>query len=346
MNIVFVIHSLGDSSGTQRVACHLANLFVEQLNYSVTILNRDASFEQCAYDLNASVRVVALNGNYFNFYKKIQYYINTNNFDFLVAHNMGRLSLLCSMLSKKTIKIISLEHIAFGSRPYWVKMFSKIAYKKIDKVVCLTENDAKNYKDWFDNVLVIYNISPFFINYSSKKGERKIISVGRLTYQKNFQALLMAWKIIQDDVRDWVLEIYGDGEDLVELKTIIENNQLKNVYLMGKVKHIEDIYLNAQLFVMSSRYEGLPMVLIEAQTFGLPIIAFDCPYGPAEVIHHEEDGILVENQNVESLAQSMLALMCDSKRIQDYSLQALQNAIRFQQENILNDWKRLFEGVR
>lgn len=343
MKIAFVIHSLHDKSGTQRVACHLANLFVEKLNYQVTILNRDTDFEQVAYTLHSSVQVISLSGGYSQFYSQLQHYIQNNQPDFMVVHNMGRLSLLCAMLNKQYTKLVSLEHVAFESRPVWVKFLSKVCYKKINTVICLTKNDKKNYQNWFDDVQVIYNISPFSQVTTIKQNDKKIISVGRLTYQKNFQTLLNAWKMIQTEVGDWVLEIYGDGEDFSDLKDIIDKNKLKNVSLMGETNQIEKIYANAQLFVMSSRYEGLPMVLIEAQTFGLPIIAFDCPHGPAEVIDNHKNGILVENQNVEMLAQAMLEMMNNPQKRVQYSLQALEDSKKFQQTQILNDWKNIFE---
>lgn len=343
INIAFVIHSLHYKSGTQRVACHLANLFVENLKYKVTILNMDTNFEQAAYDLNSSVKVYAFAGGYFNFYHQLQQYINDNQPDFIIIHNMGRLSLLCSALKKNNTKFISLEHVAFNSRPTWVKIFSKILYKKINTVVCLTKNDILNYQDWFDDAQVIYNISPFFIPKEVGEKNKKIISIGRLTYQKNFQALLMAWKIIQDRIDDWTLEIYGDGEDYDDLQGIINSHTLKNVFLMGITNDVEKIYNQSSIFVMSSRYEGLPMVLIEAQTFGLPIISFNCPHGPAEVITHQANGVLVENQNIEVLAQTILDLISDNQKREQYSIQALKDAQKFQQSSILEMWKVLLE---
>lgn len=343
MNIVFVIHSLYYKSGTQRVACHLANLFVENLKYKVTILNMDTNFEQAAYYLSRSIQVKALTGGYFNFYCQLQKYIDDNKPDFMVIHNMGRLSLLCSILNKNNTKFISLEHVAFDSRPTWVKFFSRIFYKRMDEVVCLTKNDILSYQSWFDNAKVIYNISPFSIPKEAGIKNNKIISVGRLTYQKNFQALLMAWKTIQDQTADWVLEIYGDGEDYDDLQNSISIHELKNVSLMGQTNDVEKVYNSSSIFVMSSRYEGLPMVLIEAQTFGLPIISFDCPHGPAEVITHQVNGILVENQNVELLAQAMLGLISDNQKRDQYSIQALKDAQKFQQSSILEMWKALLE---
>lgn len=344
MKIVFIINSLSYKSGTERVSCHLANLCVEKLGYDVSILNRDTTHDKVAYSLNNEVKVYDLFGNNSIFYRKIQNYLSTEKPDFVVVHNMGRLSLLCSFLNIGTAKLISMEHVAFESRPKWVQFLSKILYKKIDKVVTLTHQDNLSYQSWFKECYIIYNISPFSILDELKfKRLNKIIAIGRLTYQKNFQALLQAWYLIQSHNQDWLLEIYGTGNDELELRKFIDDYQIRNVKLMGQSDNVEEIYQQSSIFVMSSRFEGLPMVLIEAQTFGLPIISFDCPHGPAEVINHEKNGLLVENQNVEALAQAMFELMNDDKKRNQYSLQALKDAERFQENNILRLWRNILE---
>lgn len=342
MKITFIINSLSYKSGTERVACHLANLFVEKLAYQVEILNRDTIFENVAYPLHQDISVYALTGNYLQFYQKIQCYLKQRQPDYIIVHDMERLSLLCSVLNKNNTKLISLEHVAFDSRPVWVQKLSKFCYKNIKQVVTLTYKDELSYQSWFNDITTVYNISPFPI-CESKKRSKDIIAVGRLTYQKNFQALLQAWQQIHQQIDGWSLKIYGTGEAFEELSAIIKNYQLKNVELMGQANHIEDIYKKSSLFVMSSRFEGLSMVLIEAQTFGLPIISFDCPHGPAEVINHQQNGLLVENQNIKALADSMLVLMQNDELREQYSIQALTDAERFQQSKVLTLWKNLLE---
>lgn len=344
MKITFIINSLLNKSGTERVTCHLANLFVEQLGYDVSIFNRTTDSTNTAYYLNNKVQVINTNGNYLNFVRKIQQHINKDKPNIILIHNMGRLSLICSLLKKQTAKFISLEHVAFNTRPVWIKLLSKIFYKKIDKVITLTHKDELNYKIWFPNVTTIYNISPFTISKHLKLNRNKeIIAIGRLTYQKNFQALLQAWEKIQHKADNWSLKIYGTGQDFDKLNHLIEKNKLHNVELMGQIDKVENIYKNAALFVMSSRFEGLPMVLIEAQTFGLPIISFDCPHGPAEIINNNKNGILVKNQDIDELANAMLTLMLNDKQRQLYSYQAIEDARKFQEETILKNWKNLFE---
>lgn len=337
--VFFIINSMSNKSGTERVVSVLANLFTSKLGHQVTILNRDTDKNRAAYSLSDDVVVNSLEGNYFDFFRKLQANIREYKPDFIIIHNMGKLSLLCSLLNKYNAKLISLEHVAFCSRPNWMRFISRILYHRIDQVITLTKNDSVQYKSWFSNVSIIHNISPFSIDYSINSRKNKIISVGRLVYQKNFQALIMAWEKIQYDSLDWDLEIYGCGEDKDTLINLIQNKNIKKVYLKGQVENIQDIYKDASFFVMSSRYEGLPMVLLEAQSFGLPIISFDCPEGPSEVIEHNKNGFLVKNQDIDDLANAILELIHNSELRSRFEQQAFIDSKRFQQENILQQWK-------
>ncbi|WP_439256814.1 glycosyltransferase family 4 protein [Lonepinella sp. BR2271] len=343
MNVLFVINSLRHKSGIERVASLLANLFHGKLNYSITIVNRDTEIDNIAYPLNQEISVVSLNGNYLQFHRKLQRHIDEFHYDVIVVHNMGRLSLLCSFLKKKQSKLISLEHVAFEIRPWWVKYFSKLCYKNINQVITLTQHDQASYQSWVKQVQTIYNISPFSIISEQKEKPKKFVAVGRLTYQKNFQALLLAWHQIQKEIPDWSLEIYGVGEEEQSLRNLIKEKKIDNVALMGQAQDIESVYQNSSIFVMSSRFEGLPMVLIEAQSFGLPIISFDCPHGPKEIIEHNVNGLLVDNQDIEKLAYSMKKLAINPTQIDEFSMRALKSAERFQKDEILKSWHNLLE---
>lgn len=345
--IVFIINSLKNRSGTERVACLLANLFAEKLGYEVVIANRDTDKDNVAYDLYENIDVLKISGSYFNFYKGLNKELRISPPDVIFVHNMGRLSLLCSMLSigAKT-KFISLEHVAFDIRPVWVKFLSKFVYRKINQVVTLTKKDMQPYRRFHKNINKINNISPFDdqdLEYAIKS--KTIISIGRLTYQKNFESLLKAWAIVSKEMPDWNLEIYGIGEEEQKLRQNIFENNLKNVYLKGQTSEVESIYRTAALYVMSSRFEGLPMVLIEAQSFGLPIVSYDCPHGPAEIIENNKTGFLVENQNSDILACCMLKLMASESLRVKFSKNARNHAIAYSEKEILKDWVKVINKL-
>ena len=268
MKILFVINSLKCKSGMERVAVLLANLFQEKLNYEIVIVNRDTSDSDVAFPLLDKVKVIKADGNIISFYNKLRNIINIEEPDRIIIHNMGKLSMLCSILPKKNIELLSIEHVSFVSRNLHLKVLSKLFYALIDKVVVLTKSDLKNYSG--KKVFNISNISPYPISsrvYSINS--KKIIAVGRLDYQKNFGDLILAWnKIPKDVISEWTLEIWGEGDEYDNLLHLINKLDIKNIHLKGTANNMEDVYLSSSFLVMSSLFEGLPMVLIEAQSFG------------------------------------------------------------------------------
>lgn len=344
MNIVFIINSLKKRSGSERVACILANQLIEKFNYDVTIINRDTNFGEVAYPLNEQIRVEKISGSQFQFYKHLASFIGQEKPDVVIVHNMGKLSLLCALIPNVN-KLVALEHVSFISRPKFVQLLSKVFYKRIDQVVTLTNCD-KDYFDKFHNdVITVPNFSPFLVSNELNYNKKQIVAIGRLTDQKNYIHLLKAWDKIFHMLPDWKLLIYGEGEHEDFLNEYIQSKVIKNIHLMGNTSDIKSVYEASSFFVMSSKYEGLPMVLIEAQSFGLPIVSYDCPNGPGDVIQDQYNGFLIDNQNIDLLAEKILELTNSPDKLQKFSQNSLINALNYQPEKILNLWvKYVFKG--
>lgn len=344
MKILFIINSLKSRSGSERVAIELANKMSLIDGYEITLLNRESIRHDTAYPLADNVNIIVLNGNLFVFYKKLKEHICTHYYDVVVVHNMGKLSLLCSFVPYIK-KLVTLEHVSFISRPKKVQILSKLLYRKIDQVVTLTQNDKALFDKFHSNVIVISNFSPFPISSTYLKNNKQIVTIGRLTDQKNYIHLLKAWKKIYNLIPDWKLNIYGEGEHFQLLTDYIKENSLQNVFLKGVTSNVKKVYEQSAFFVMSSKYEGLPMVLIEAQSFGLPIVSYNCPYGPSDVISSNENGFLVEDQNVQKLADAILKLASSPNLLQQFSKNSLLNATNYQPEKILQMWRdNVFKG--
>ena len=340
MRIFFIINSLSNKSGSERVACVLANLFSEYPNFDVTLINRDTSKYNAAYSLSEKVTVVNIPGNILKFYEGISNLTILHSPDYIVVHNMGKLSLFCSLLKyhiKSKSKFISLEHGSFVGRPLWVKFLSNFFYKNFDKVIALTHKDRIDFSRIHNNVLVIPNICPYSI-VEKTSYPKIILSVGRLDKNKNHIHLLEAWKVIQDKLQNWQLHIYGDGELKDFLNSYIFDKELKNVFLKGVSSDISKVYKNASLLCMTSKFEGLPMVLIESQAFGLPLISYNCPNGPSDIIVDAYNGFLVENQNIEHLSEKILELSTNESMLVKFSENSQKNALNYQPEKILDIW--------
>ncbi|EPL6399573.1 glycosyltransferase, partial [Acinetobacter baumannii] len=191
----------------------------------------------------------------------------------------------------------------------------------------------------------IYNISPFEdADNKYNSSSKKIIAVGRLAEEKNFVSLIKAWSLIEHNYKDWSLNIYGDGDQYNTLNNLIASYSLKRISLHPNTQDISSVYKESSFLVLSSKFEGLGMVLIEAQSFGLPTVAFDCPYGPSEIIT-KESGILVDNQNIEELASAIEKLINSPEMRTVMSSKALVASQRFKSSQIFLQWKEVLDTL-
>ncbi|HEN3602785.1 TPA: glycosyltransferase, partial [Yersinia enterocolitica] len=154
-------------------------------------------------------------------------------------------------------------------------------------------------------------------------------ALGRLSYQKGFDLLLDVWAKVEEKNNNWDLIIAGDGEDKQLLLDKIKTLNLKNVKLLPSTPHVCDLYDQSGIYVMTSRFEGFPMVLLEAKASGLPIIAYDCDTGPSELIMDNEDGYLVPFADSNAFIEKLLFLMNDEDLREAMSLKSLENAEKY-----------------
>jgi glycosyltransferase involved in cell wall biosynthesis len=172
--------------------------------------------------------------------------------------------------------------------------------------------------------------------------KRKLVAVGRLTGQKGFDFLLRAFAKIAGDLPAWKLIIYGEGEERARLESLRDELGLvARVDLPGNTKNHGDWIDKAGLFVLSSRYEGQPNVLMEAMAAGLPVVAFDCPFGPGEMIVHGENGLLVPPEDVDALAENLADLMADDDKRARLATKAADIAGRYSHDVIMAKWTAL-----
>lgn len=340
MKIVFIITSLEGFGGTNRVATLLANGLAQ--NHQIIILSKICL--ENTYQLDNRVEDIKFSGNDFGFVRQCKQYIAQNQPDNVLIHTMSKLTPALILGGVRTNNIWSIEHISFEFHSVLFKLLRKHFYKKIDKVITLTESDALHYKNFHKDVTVIANATPLPITtHKVTSNSKVIVSIGRLTYQKGYDLLINAWSLVEQTYPDWVLHIYGEGEDRDKLEQIIRDNKLDNIVLKGLTNDVQSVYDNADIYVMSSRYEGLPVVLIEAQSRGLPIVSFDCPSGPAEIVQDTVNGYLVENGNVEKLAEKISYLIENEGVREEFSDKALISAEQYKPERIIDKWIALIE---
>jgi glycosyltransferase involved in cell wall biosynthesis len=181
--------------------------------------------------------------------------------------------------------------------------------------------------------------NPYSVDGASR---RLVIAAGRLDGQKGFDRLLDAWALIEQDVPDWTLAVYGHGPDEDTLRAQMQRLGVQRVALHPPTANIHGVYAQAGAYALSSRHEGLPMVLIESQAQGIPAVAFDCRTGPAEIIRG--GGHLVPDGDVPAFASTLRTLLRDDATRAAMSDAAFEDAARYDAPLVLNRWAALLEG--
>ncbi|MCD8260521.1 MAG: glycosyltransferase, partial [Bacteroides sp.] len=222
--------------------------------------------------------------------------------------------------------------------------------KYYDKFIILTQED-KIYWPHQGNIEVIPNYVK--LNKEEKLSDlnqKRVISVGRVSYEKGFDSLFSAWQQVNKYYPQWELDLIGgevSRETRQELKDQITSLGLeKSVRLYPATNQIGDEYLKSSLYVLSSRCEGLPLVLIEAMSFGLPAVSFACKCSPKDIITDQWDGILVPDGHIDKLAEGIMQLLKDPDKLAVYGRNAFEKSKQFNEENIMKRWKHLFESLK
>lgn len=353
--ICFFVGDMSKNGGTERVSSIIANELLDR-GYQIIFL----SYKKCDksfYFLNSEIKIYSLfdmeEKGYFK--RKIRPYINLYKFvkkanidvmidvDIILSLYTIPIKILCG------IKNISWEHFNFSNQ----RVKNRVRARKLagyfsDAIVTLNKRDLENYKKNLNRIKRIdYIYNPAIVenaNVTTLKNNIAI-SVGRLNYSKGFDNLLKIWKLVEEKNKNWKLLIIGDGEERDNLKKIINEYKLQNVFLLPFQKNIEYYYENASIYVMTSRSEGFPMVLLEAQKKGLPIISFDCETGPSEIVIDGRNGYLIKQNNLYEFANKLLEIMNDNKKIIEFSKNAIKDSERFELKQIVNKWVELLETL-
>lgn len=377
LKIVYCTPALYMAGGVERVLTLKANYMTDVLGYDITIILTEGKNKPLFYPLSKKIKVINLDVDFealwtCSFFKKIFVYLQKQRiFKKRLTEELMRLKpdITVSLLRRE---INFINDIQDGSRKigelhvnrvnyrnfeagdtnlikrlfarYW--MHNLVSHlKRLDRFVVLTEEDKASWTE-LSNVEVIPDPLAFDIDQVSPLTNKRVIAVGRYVYQKGFDLLLQAWKKIEQQHPDWELAIYGMGERMPYEQLIDELQIDRNrCHLNGSTPDIKAEYLNSSLFVFSSRFEGFGMVLIEAMACGLPVVSFDCPCGPKDIVRHNEDGLLVPSDDINALAEAMHQMMSDDNLRQQMARVAIKNVQRYKLNEICQHWQRLFESI-
>jgi len=355
MKIFFVIKSLHTAGGTERATQVIANELAAR-NYEVGIISlvnegkpffNFSSVIQIHYLYNKKdkrpslIRDISRRIKLKNLYK-------TEKPDIIIFVGSGRSFL--NIPAARGITNITWEH--FNTTVNWHLLHPlsrKLAALYCDKIVTLTNQDAENYKNKFGakNTLCIPNPVTIDSSHKSTLTEKRVLAIGRLVKQKGFDMLLDAWTKVENRNSGWKLRIIGSGPMLALLLDKIKLYNLEDsIELIPSTDNVIAHYQASSIYVMSSRHEGLPLVLIEAMAMGLPIISFDCETGPRDIIIDNLTGRLIQPFDIVKLAKEMDELMIDELRRKMFSENAIKRAENYDIKEIGDKWEVLFKELK
>lgn len=347
--------NFNNTGGTERVGSMLAN-GLSKAGYEIVIASISYGDEPF-FPINEDIKIISLfNSPGRTLYRtpnliyKIRRLLKEERIDTLiVVETMSVLFTLPATLGLR-VKHICWEHFNFNNDlgKKGRRIARQMAARYCDSVVTLTERDKKYWLQGTQHesqITAIANSCPFPVQEYIKEEDTKIVlAVGRLTHIKGFDMLLEAWIQVNKAIPGWTLKIVGEGEDRVKLTNFIKKNKLNDsVELVGNTDDVGQYYEQAEIFCLSSRFEGFGLVLIEALAFSLPIISFDCEAGPAEVLE-DTGSILVPPNNISQLSASLIELMNNKEQRKTISLRSKEKAKFYQPENIISQWVDLIES--
>ena len=215
-------------------------------------------------------------------------------------------------------------------------------------LIALTKGDATEWRRYTDKLLVIPNPLTFYPTsiLSHDHCRHRILCVGRLHEQKGFDMLVDAFAMIAHQCPEWHVDIIGEGSEKTMLEEKISNCLLKDkITLRPLTDSISDEYQQSDFFVLSSRYEGFCLVLVEAMSCGIPCVAFKCKYGPEDIIENGVDGLLVEDGNIKALSEKLLWMITHEKERLEMGIRARLSVVRYKKENVMKEWESAYLSV-
>lgn len=369
MRILYLFRSLVVYGGIERILVDKMNYLSGFFGFEVFMLTTDQGTNAVPYNINNEVNIEDLNICFYrqfkySFVKRILVLMKMKQFygrmlkkrilgikpDIIVCTTSDHIDVITKI--KGSIPLIVESHsicsrtIEQGRcvilrklyRYYYLRYLSKV-----DCVIALTEGDANEWRKVHHNVKVIPNMVHLCESHIPRKSSKEVIFVGRFDYQKRVQDMIKIWSIIHSKHPDWSLHIYGDGEQRNDIYSLAKPEN--GVFLHAPTNKIFDCYQQSAIMVSTSLFEPFGLAIAEAMSCGLPVVAFNCPYGPAEIITDGTNGFLVRCRDIEEFA-SRVCLLIDNQDMRKVMGQNAFNASgRFAAATVMPMWTSLFYNI-
>ena len=376
--IVICTPAVYSAGGVERVVTLKASFFAEQLDYDVTVIITEGKGIDCFFPISDKVKIINYELDFEELWrlpflrKIVAYYCKQYRFKRMLKADLMRIrpNITISTLRREinfltkiydgSLKIGELHVNRANYRSFDAKHSNPVKrllarmwmnsllrhLKRLDKMVVLTDSALNDWPE-LSNVVKIPDVLPFKIDGKSELSAKRVLSIGRYAYDKGNDLLLQAWAIIEKQMYNWSLDVYGNGNKAPYQKQMTELGvDQQRCHLFGPVADVKTEYLSSSVFVLPSRFEGFGLVIIEAMACGVPVIAFDCENGPRAIIADGETGFLIPAFDINLLAEKVMLLMNDHELRYRMGKNAQKAASQYDIERIGHQWKRLFEELK
>lgn len=333
MRVLLLCDRLDISGGVERFVCALANHLSDE-GMDVAVGSTDSERADIRYPLKDAVRVLAgdrkraqpegeprsrvgrawrLAATQWRVGRALNRIIGRDRPDVVVLNGLTTACSVLALNRRFAARTICCDHNHFTARsPMWQRLRAWL-YPQVAAVVSLTQADAASFRALNPRTEVIYNASSLRADAPALPNEPMVLAVGRHVAQKGFDLLLQAWVAVAKAMPQARLRIVGDGPMRAEHERLAcELGIAASIEWLAPTQQIERLYREAAMFVLPSRYEGMPLALLEAQALGVPAVAFDCPTGPLEIVT-AQTGRLVPPGDIASLAAALLELLASAE---------------------------------
>jgi len=362
LKILFITDQLYKPGGIERVLSLKANYMAAEYKWDISILTTEQKDKKAYFELNSKINLLDIDINYnrdksyfsFENLKKLPKHlfelrktIKKIKPDYVISVSFG-LDFYCLPFIGNSVKKIKEFH---SSRFYdfhqnrsikqkWKLKIRAYIENKYNRLIILNPGEKQYYKN--KNISIIPNPAPDFKGGAAKLDTKKVMAAGRIAPVKGFDKLIAAWQLVITKHSEWTLDIFGDdylgtSEKLNEM--IVARGLENSVRLMGTTPDIVSEMKNYSLYLMTSKTECFPMVLLEAMSVGLPVVSFDCPTGPKYILLEEQAELLVPDQDIEVFANQVSRLITSKSARLNYGKQAQKVAKEFNLDRTMEMWK-------
>lgn len=350
MKIVIIIADIKKTGGTERATCTLSNFLCDEHQITIFSLGKEGN-PFFLLDNRVKLSFMGLEVIPTNLYEKILWYyqmwkilkLKLKDFspDIIIGegHNI---SSIIPFVKNKNSRTIACEHIDYESIPKWSQNLMKLSYQKLNYLIVLSKIAKDKMENLSNQIVVIPNSLPFSTDEIAEQNNDKIIMVGRISKEKGYERLIPIAKKLQVEFPKWTIEIYGDGPLKNIIQELFRSENITNIVINDPVENIKNKYLNSSIHLITSYNEAMPMVILEAQYCGLPVIGFRCE-GTEALIQDGLNGFIVDSE--QEFYTNLKSLILNRKERITLGLNARKSAEIYDTQNIKKQWENVLRTV-